>query len=302
MGYPRYDLDLFVELNEEYSQNSAALAQVSATRQDDADHYAASARRLAQVDKDLHFESGMRVLEVGCGRGHLGDILRRDYGCEVVGLDIRTYPEWDEFLSDGLDLRIHDISQQDNDSLGKFDRIVALAVWEHMEHPYAGLTAVKDLLRPGGDSRAYISANLYRGPKASHRYRDVYFPWPHLLFEDDVFVEFFKTRGRHNVRAAWVNRLTVSHYQTYLRQLDFKVVRQWTTGTPIDEAFYQRFIDKLGRYPRFDLEKDFIYMVLGLRRPPQPPVVPARPTRSPLSSRIRRTLRPLRDAIRGTRS
>ena len=295
MGLPHYDLDLFMELNEEYSQSSAALAQVGATRQDDADHFAASARRITQVDKDLHFDRGMRVLEVGCGRGHLGAILKRDYGCEVVGLDIRTYPDWDEFLSDGLDLRIHDISQSDNDSLGKFDRIVALAVWEHMEHPYAALTAVKDLLRPGGDGLAYISANLYRGPKASHRYRDVFFPWPHLLFEDDVFVEFYKGRGRNNVRAAWVNKLTVPHYETYLRQLDFEVVRQWTTGTPIDEAFYQRFIDKLGRYPRFDLEKDFIYMVLGLKRPPQPQV----PARSRPSSRIRRRLRPLRDALRG---
>ena len=90
---------------------------------------------------------------------------------------------------------------------------------------------------------------MYRGPKASHRYRDVFFPWPHLLFDDDVFVEFYKGRGRNNVRAAWVNKLTVPHYETYLRQLDFEVVRQWTTGTPIDEAFYQRFIDRLGRYP-----------------------------------------------------
>ena len=97
MGLPHYDLDLFMELNEEYSQSSAALAQVGATRQDDADHFAASARRITQVDKDLHFDRGMRVLEVGCGRGHLGAILKRDYGCEVVGLDIRTYPEWDEF-------------------------------------------------------------------------------------------------------------------------------------------------------------------------------------------------------------
>ena len=199
MDQTRYDLDLFVEINEEYSQSSAALAQVSATKQDDADHLAASARRIAQVDKDLHFSTGMRVLEVGCGRSHLGAMLKRDYGCEVVGLDIRTYPEWDDFLSDGLDLRIHDISQTSNDSLGTFDRIMALAVWEHMEHPYAALTAVKDLLRPGGDSLAYISANLYRGPKASHRYRDVFFPWPHLLFDDDVFVEFHKGRGRDNV-------------------------------------------------------------------------------------------------------
>ena len=32
---------------------------------------------------------------------------------------------------------------------------------------------------------AWIKAN--RGPKASHRYRWVNFPWPHLLFTDEVF-------------------------------------------------------------------------------------------------------------------
>ena len=260
-----YDLELFLELNEEYSENSAALAQVEAIRQKDADQFASSARRVTQVDKDLKFQSGMRVLEIGCGRGHLGAILKREYGCEVVGVDIRTYPDWDEFLDEGLDLRIHDISQMENDSLGTFDRIMALSVWEHLEHPYAALTAVKNLLRPGGESLAYIMANLYRGPKASHRYRDVLFPWPHLLFEDDVFVEFYKGRGRNNVRAAWVNKLTVAHYELYVRQLDFEVVRQWTTGTPIDEEFYERFIEKLGRYPQYDLEQNFIYLALGHR-------------------------------------
>ena len=269
-----YDLELFLELNEEYSENSAALAQVEAIRQKDADQFASSARRVTQVDKELKFQSGMRVLEIGCGRGHLGAILEREYGCDVVGVDIRTYPDWDEFLDEGLDLRIHDISQMENDSLGTFDRIMALSVWEHLEHPYAALTAVKNLLRPGGESLAYIMANLYRGPKASHRYRDVLFPWPHLLFEDDVFVEFYKGRGRNNVRAAWVNKLTVAHYELYVRQLDFEVVRQWTTGTPIDEGFYERFIERLGRYPRYDLEQDFIYLVLGHR--PEPRVSMAR--------------------------
>ena len=38
MTQPRYDLDLFIELNDEYAQSSVALAQVNATRQDDADH------------------------------------------------------------------------------------------------------------------------------------------------------------------------------------------------------------------------------------------------------------------------
>ncbi len=264
-----YDLDLFMELNEQYSHNSAAVEHAKTIKEKDDDPLLDAARRIVHVDELLDFKSGMRVLEIGCGRGYLSSILKRDYGCEVVGVDIRTYPDWEEHIAEGLDLRIHDISQADNAELGTFDRIIALAVWEHMEHPYAALEAVKDLLRPDSQSLAYISANLYRGPKASHRYRDVYFPWPHLLFNDEVFVRFFETRGRNNVRASWVNKLTVAHYETYLRQLDFGIVRQWTTGTPIDEEFYQRFVDRLGRYPRFDLENDFFHVVLGLKPVPK---------------------------------
>ena len=292
-----YDLELFLELNEEYAEDSGAQAQVEATRQSDADRFTSTGKRLERVDRDLKFQSGMRVLEIGCGRGHLGAILKREYGCEVVGVDIRTYPDWDEFLEEGIDLRIHDISEMENDSLGVFDRIVSLAVWEHIEHPYAALSALKGLLRPGEESLAYVQANLYRGTKASHRYRDVYFPWPHLLFEDDVFVEFYKGRGRRNVRAAWVNRLTVAHYERYVRQLDFEVVRQWTTGTPIDEGFYERFIERLGRYPRYDLEQDFIYLVLGHRKAPQvePRVSPqVEPRVSPRVGLGRRVVRRLR--------
>ncbi len=264
MELPRYDLDLFMELNDSYALNGAARARSASVLRDSEEKLESSAKRVAQVDRELHFKEGMRVLEIGCGRGHLSAILRRGYGCEVVGLDIRRYPDWDDFLSEGLDLRLHDISLGRNEELGVFDRIVSLAVWEHMQHPYAALTAVKHLLRPDGGSLAYITANLHRGTKASHRYRDVFFPWPHLLFDDDVFVQFHKVTGLSDFRpAAWVNKLTVAHYEKYARQLEFNVVKQWTTGTPIDEEFYERFIDKLGRYPRYDLEQDFIYMVLG---------------------------------------
>ena len=292
----QYDLDLFEELNEQYSQNNAARDHANAIRRKDTNPLEDTVRRIAQVDKSLHFKSGMRILDIGCGRGYLSSILKQDYGCEVVGVDIRTYPEWDDFQSESMDLRIHDVSQMNNDALGTFDRILSLAVWEHMEHPFAGLTAVKELLKPEGQGLAYLSANLYRGPKASHRYREVFFPWPHLLFDDDVFMEFYRRRGRNNVRAAWVNRLTVAHYEMYLRQLDFEVVRQWTTGTTIDEEFYQRFIDKLGRYPRYDLEQDFLHMVIAHKRPSQP-----LPHGRLSSSYLRWRLRTLGDLLRGVR-
>jgi hypothetical protein len=40
-----------------------------------------------------------------------------------------------------------------------------------------------------------------------------------------------------------------------IRSLKFDV-------TPLDEAFYARFSDILGRYPRWDLERDFFHVVL----------------------------------------
>ena len=43
-------------------------------------------------------------------------------------------------------------------------------------------------LKPGG--LQWIRANLWAGPQASHRYRDIYFPWPHHLFSDAVIAEW----------------------------------------------------------------------------------------------------------------
>ena len=50
-----YDLDLFIELNEQYTQTSTALAQVAATVQNDANRFETAARRIAQVNKYLNF-------------------------------------------------------------------------------------------------------------------------------------------------------------------------------------------------------------------------------------------------------
>ena len=120
-----------------------------------------------------------------------------------------------------------------------------------------------ELLRPGG--RMYLSANLYRGPKASHRYREVFFPWPHLLFSDDVFAEFYVSIGKTPARAAWVNQLSVADYCNYFNLIGFELERLSFSKTPIDGPFYRRFADKLERIPRFDLERDFL--MAALRRP-----------------------------------
>jgi hypothetical protein len=57
-----------------------------------------------------------------------------------------------------------------------------------MKNPYAMLHQAEKILKKGG--LFYIHANQYRSAIASHLYRQIYFPWPHLIFEDDIVIKF----------------------------------------------------------------------------------------------------------------
>ncbi len=248
-----YDLALFERLNEEYRVRPL----VPKPRSFAASAVAEQGRRRARDLVRRFGLAGKRVLEIGCGRGEVLAALAAGHGCICTGVDVTRYPAWDDVAAGGVRLVQADLSQDPAMLAGeRFDFVVSLAVWEHVRHPYAMLERVHDLLRPGGE--LYLSANLYRGPKASHRYRQVFFPWPHLLFEDAVFEAFYvKHQGKPN-RPAWVNKLTAAHYLLYFDLLGFERLAISYRTTPIDEAFHARFAEVLERYPRFDLERDFI--------------------------------------------
>jgi hypothetical protein len=90
----------------------------------------------------------------------------------------------------------------------------------------------------------------------------VFFPWPHLLFSDDVFAEYYVSIGRPANRPAWVNQLSIADYCNYFRLIGFELEGLSFSKTPIDEVFYSRFADRLERIPRFDLERDFLMATL----------------------------------------
>jgi SAM-dependent methyltransferase len=253
----RYDLELFLKLNDEWRDRPLvarprsfadpdALIQQSRTRAD---------RVVTQIDL-----AGRKVLEIGCGRGFFVRVLTEEYGCDARGLDVKAYPEW------GDDPRFVQADIADPPALGTFDVILSHAVWEHIEHPYAALVRQRELLAPGGV--AYLYANLSRGAQASHRYREVYFPWPHLLFTDEVFEAFYTHLGRPPTRAAWVNHLTYAQYADHFRRIGYGIQRMWPSRAWWHEEFYQQHEDVLSRYPKWDLQHDFVHAVL--RRDPEP--------------------------------
>lgn len=253
-----YDLELFRSLNLEYRDKPLVPRPRSTSNRSLLDQ----ARKRARWIDGLIGVRGRDVLEIGAGRGHLASVLADEYGSTATGVDIVEYETWPELRqTPNLRLEVCDVTARPMPDLGRFDRVVSLAVLEHVERPYEALEAVHQLLRPGGV--AYISANLYRGPKASHRYREVNFPFPHLLFDDSVFAEFYAPTKKAHTGAAWVNRLTAAQYREKVRSLGFVIEKEWADTTPLDRGFYERFEDVLGRYPIEDLETDFIHLVLS---------------------------------------
>ncbi len=252
----RFDVELLQKLNEEYRDKP--LVPVAPSY--DPKKISEQARlRVEGLHKWLNLQN-QTVLEFGCGNGYVSWYLGNKLGCEAHGVDVVERFPWASLKGPNVNYHCVDMTQSIPFEDNKFDRVVSFAVLEHVVHPFAALQAIHKVMKPGG--LAYLVGNLHRGPKASHLYRDIFFPWPHLLFSDDVIEDWYLSQGKKAKRPAWVNRVTWAQYEVYLRKIGFKIRREQFDITPIDEDLYSRFSDELSRYPRFDLERDFFRVVV----------------------------------------
>lgn len=255
MDRVKFDLELFARLNQEYA------SKPTAARSSPADIESRRGRRSKRLD-ELFDIRGKRVLDVGCGRGAVAHELATGFGCEVTGVDIETYPEWSQLGHARLSFRKLDISQGHDLTPRSFDVIYSWSVMEHVQHPFQMLRTCRDLLAPGG--RFYLVAHMYRSATGSHRTPQVFFPWPHLLFTDDVFEEYYKSIGRAPKGPAWLNKLTYADYFRYFELLGYVVEHEFVRRRELDTAFYERFSDELSKYSIFDLTTNAVDVVLSV--------------------------------------
>jgi SAM-dependent methyltransferase len=259
----RYDVELFEQLCREYADRPL----VPAPLRYDRDAMAASALgRVTSVHRAIDL-AGAKVLEVGCGGGFELWYAAHALGADAWGVDVQERRSWSVLQGDRVHLLLTDLSASSPFEPDTFDRAMSFTVWEHVLHPYRMLVETHRVLRPG--ALFWMKANLHRGPQASHLYRDIPFPFPHLLFSDEVISDALARRGREVAGAAWVNRLTWDQYERYFDEVGFRMRALRFRETPLDDDFYARFEDILGRYPRWDLTKDFFEVVLEKVAPPR---------------------------------
>jgi SAM-dependent methyltransferase len=101
---------------------------------------------------------GARVLEVGCGPGHLSIRMARQLGLDVTGLDLD--PAMIEVARANADRAADDDRREPSFVLGdvaslpfpdaSFDVVVSTLSLHHWADPRAGLSEIGRVLRPGG--------------------------------------------------------------------------------------------------------------------------------------------------------
>jgi len=253
---PVFDVALLDALNEEYRDRPI----VPNPRKFDAASRAQQAsNRLNTLHRRLDF-TGRRVLEIGCGDGYETWTLANHYGAEAHGVDVERRNTWADFEGSNAHYHLADIGSDSPFPDNFFDRAITFSVWEHMLHPIEALHDLYRILAPGGI--AHIQAALHRGMIGSHLYRDIFFPWPHLLFDDHVVEQWYVSKGLPPKRNAWVNNLTWAHYRQEIVDLGFEVKAFQILTRPFDEEFYQRFQEPLARFGRFDLAADGFVVVV----------------------------------------
>lgn len=257
----RFDLALFERLNAEYEDRPLVPNPPGAG----GEARSKAARRRMKMLSEWIDVGGKTVLEIGAGHGYLTRALVKRGGARgAIGVDVVERPSWAELAGRRIRYQRVDLARERGFDDGYADAIVSNAVLEHVREPIPMIGAIARLLRVGGE--AVLIFNLHRGPKASHRYREIFFPWPHLLFSSDVCAEFYARHHGRSETFGWVNHLTAGQYMEAFAESGLHVERYERKTTPIDLPFYLRFEHRLGAYPALDLETDFLVVKLRKRR------------------------------------
>ncbi len=105
--------------------------------------------------EELPFEPGMRVLDLGCGRGLSSIFLAREFEVSVVAADLWIPPEqnWERARAAGVEARVMPMLAKAHDlpfAAGYFDAIIRIDAYQYFGTDILYLHYLSRFLRPGG--------------------------------------------------------------------------------------------------------------------------------------------------------
>ena len=163
-------------------------------------------------------ENGSRVLDVGCGNGELGERLRADKNCFVIGVEInkvradQAKRKLDEVINSDIELI------DDPSSYGSFDAIIFADCLEHLRYPVKALQQLSTNLKANG----YFIISLPNVANWTVRLRLLLgkFDYQETGILDKTHLHFFTiSSSKKFIRDAGFDVVYVGGYNQILRRL-----------------------------------------------------------------------------------
>lgn len=141
----------------------------------------------------LNLRDGIKVLDIGCGYGGLGKLIKTKYKAEVHGIDInhsaadKARSHYDSVISGNIE---HDEISYEAEY---FDFIICADVLEHLSDPWRALRRLKSYLKNDGQLAASIP-NI-RNAGVLIQLLDGSFDYQEYGVLDDTHLRFFTCRS-----------------------------------------------------------------------------------------------------------
>jgi 2-polyprenyl-3-methyl-5-hydroxy-6-metoxy-1,4-benzoquinol methylase len=213
------------------------------------------------IEPDL---KGLKVLDMGCGEGHVAYIASEYEPLNVVGYDIKENDKWKEFKKDGLTY-----TTNFNEVLaeGPFNVIVMFDVLDHVkgETPIELLKKAKDALAP--DGQIYMRCHPFTSKHATHLYHYINKAFVHLVFSENEIKQLIKDDKyvEENIGVT----APMKTYESFIQSAGLTQVHRREITSKVDPFFKipriaERVMQttKFKQFPEFQMGLDFIDYVL----------------------------------------
>lgn len=213
------------------------------------------------IEPDL---KGLKVLDIGCGEGHVAYIASEYEPLNVVGYDIKENDKWKEFKKDGL---VYTTNFNEVLAEGPFNVIVMFDVLDHVkeETPIELLKKAKDALAP--DGQIYMRCHPFTSKHATHLYHYINKAYVHLVFTESEIKQLIKDDKylEENIGVT----APMKTYESFIQSAGLTQVHKREITSKVDPFFKipkiaERVMQttKFKQFPEFQMGLDFIDYVL----------------------------------------
>lgn len=207
-----------------------------------------------------------KVLDFGCGEGHLIEVGKEFSPKKIIGYDIVDSKNWASFTL-GESQKIT-TSWDDVVANAPFDFILAFDVLDHLENetPVEALKKIKKCMDV--NSKLYVRFHPYTSRHATHLYQGLNKAFIHLFMTDDEIKQEFP-----DLKPTKSLKITkpIATYEKFIQEAGFKVLNRREVTEHVEDFFAATDKSKIicknlefDTFPKYQLGLCFVDYVLKI--------------------------------------